>query len=59
MIVPLKTMVNTQRHGNGNIVGFAQQMLINRLTKSEDDKEPPAEKSVESRPPKKLKPARA
>lgn len=43
----------------GNIVGFGQQFLINRLTKSEDDKEPPAEKSVEKRSTKKLKPARA
>jgi YidC/Oxa1 family membrane protein insertase len=43
----------------GNIVGFGQQVLINRLTKSEDDKEPPAEKSVGTRPQKKLKPARA
>jgi YidC/Oxa1 family membrane protein insertase len=43
----------------GNIVGFGQQVLINRLTKSEDDKEPPEKKSVESRPAKKLKPARA
>ena len=43
----------------GNIVGFGQQVLINRLTKSKDDLEPPAEKRVETRPPKKLKPARA
>lgn len=43
----------------GNIVGFGQQMLINRLTKSEDDPEPPAEKDVKIRPPKKLKTARA
>lgn len=43
----------------GNIVGFGQQVLINRLTKSEDDPEPPAEKKVEIRPPKKLKTARA
>ena len=27
----------------GNIVGFAQQFIINRLTKSEDDEQPPAE----------------
>ncbi len=27
----------------GNIVGFAQQFLINHLTKSEDDEQPPAE----------------
>ncbi|HKP45537.1 MAG TPA: membrane protein insertase YidC [Pyrinomonadaceae bacterium] len=26
----------------GNIVGFAQQFIINRMTKSEDDPEPPA-----------------
>jgi YidC/Oxa1 family membrane protein insertase len=43
----------------GNIVGFGQQMLINRLTKSEDDPEPPAKKNVELSPPKKLKTARA
>jgi YidC/Oxa1 family membrane protein insertase len=43
----------------GNIVGFGQQVLINKLTKSEDDKEPPAEKRVQTGPPKKLKPARA
>ncbi len=43
----------------GNIVGFLQQLLINRLTKTENDKEPPEEKKVETRPPKKLKPARA
>jgi YidC/Oxa1 family membrane protein insertase len=27
----------------GNIVGFAQQFIINRLTKSEDDEQPPGE----------------
>lgn len=46
----------------GNIVGFLQQVIINRLTKEEDDKEPPpAEKTVgkSKGPPKKLKPARA
>jgi YidC/Oxa1 family membrane protein insertase len=45
----------------GNIVGFGQQVLINRLTKSEDDEEPPPaeKKGVEVRPPKKLKTARA
>jgi YidC/Oxa1 family membrane protein insertase len=45
----------------GNIVGFLQQVIINRLTKEEDDKEPPAEKLVGKGkgPPKKLKPARA
>lgn len=42
----------------GNIVGFSQQVLINRLTKSEDDKEPPPAKLIETRPPKKLKTAR-
>ncbi len=43
----------------GNIVGFGQQVLINRLTKSEDDEEPPpAEKKAQIRPPKKLKTAR-
>jgi YidC/Oxa1 family membrane protein insertase len=38
----------------GNIVGFSQQMLINRLTKSEDDEEPPEEKRAETRSTKKL-----
>ncbi|HEX8143560.1 MAG TPA: membrane protein insertase YidC [Pyrinomonadaceae bacterium] len=42
----------------GNIVGFSQQVLINRLTKSEDDEEPPEEKRAGARPPKKLSPAR-
>jgi YidC/Oxa1 family membrane protein insertase len=28
----------------GNIVGFSQQFLINHLTRSEDDKEPPEER---------------
>jgi YidC/Oxa1 family membrane protein insertase len=43
----------------GNLVGFSQQYIINRLTKSSDDPEPPGEKSVEMHPTKKLKPARA
>jgi YidC/Oxa1 family membrane protein insertase len=43
----------------GNLVGFGQQVLINRLTKSEDDEEPPEEKRAAARPPKKLSPARA
>lgn len=38
----------------GNVVGFAQQFLINRLTKSEDDEEPPGEKKSEPRSTKKL-----
>ena len=42
----------------GNIVGFSQQLLINRLTKSEDDGEPPKEKKAETRAPKKLNTAR-
>jgi YidC/Oxa1 family membrane protein insertase len=37
----------------GNIVGFGQQVLINRLTKSEDDEEPP-KKTAEARQTKKL-----
>jgi YidC/Oxa1 family membrane protein insertase len=41
----------------GNVVGFGQQVLINRLTKSEDD-EPPPEKKAEARPTKKLSTAR-
>jgi YidC/Oxa1 family membrane protein insertase len=32
----------------GNIVGFAQQFLINHLTKSEDDPQPPAEPRANS-----------
>jgi YidC/Oxa1 family membrane protein insertase len=43
----------------GNIVGFSQQMLINRMIKSEDDEEPPEKKKAETRPPKKFGPARA
>jgi YidC/Oxa1 family membrane protein insertase len=47
----------------GNIVGFGQQFIINRLTKSEDDEEPPkaVDKKVDpqsSKPTKKLSPAR-
>jgi YidC/Oxa1 family membrane protein insertase len=42
----------------GNIVGFSQQFLINHLTKSEDDEEPPGEKKSQARSPKKLSPAR-
>jgi YidC/Oxa1 family membrane protein insertase len=43
----------------GNIVGFSQQFLINYLTKSEDDEQPPAEKNSDTRSTKKLRPARA
>jgi YidC/Oxa1 family membrane protein insertase len=43
----------------GNLVGFSQQFIINRLTKSSDDPEPPGEKDVETQPTKKLRPARA
>jgi YidC/Oxa1 family membrane protein insertase len=42
----------------GNIVGFSQQVLINRLTKSEDDEEPPEEKRAATRSTKKLSTAR-
>jgi YidC/Oxa1 family membrane protein insertase len=44
----------------GNIVGFGQQMLINRLLKSEDDQQPqPPEKGkADTRPKKKLSEAR-
>ncbi|HEV2911985.1 MAG TPA: membrane protein insertase YidC [Pyrinomonadaceae bacterium] len=42
----------------GNIVGFSQQVLINRLTKSEDDEEPPEEKTAGARSTKKLNTAR-
>ena len=38
----------------GNIVGFGQQFLINRLTKTEDDQQPPPGKKAETRSTKKL-----
>jgi YidC/Oxa1 family membrane protein insertase len=41
----------------GNIVGFLQQLIINRLTKSEDEGPPPEGNDVKKKPPKKLKPA--
>lgn len=34
----------------GNLVGFSQQMLINRLVKSKDDEEPPEKNKAETRP---------
>ncbi|HZH30218.1 MAG TPA: membrane protein insertase YidC [Pyrinomonadaceae bacterium] len=44
----------------GNIVGFSQQMVINRLIKSEDDEEPPEKKKAAgSGQPKKLREASA
>ncbi|HEX8456090.1 MAG TPA: membrane protein insertase YidC [Pyrinomonadaceae bacterium] len=43
----------------GNIVGFTQQMVINRLIKSEDDEEPPEKKAAGSGQPKKLREVRA
>lgn len=45
----------------GNIVGFGQQFLINHLTKSEDDPEPPAKKKMKEKTSraKKLETARA
>jgi membrane protein insertase Oxa1/YidC/SpoIIIJ len=42
----------------GNVVGFSQQFIINRLTKSEDDEEPPAQSRAKQGPTKKLSPAR-
>lgn len=42
----------------GNIVGFGQQFLINHLTKTKDDEQPPPEKKAETRSTKKLKTAR-
>ena len=42
----------------GNVVGFIQQFVINRLTKSEDDEGPPAQSRAKSGPTKKLSPAR-
>ena len=41
----------------GNIVGFLQQMLINKMTKEEPP--PPDEKTAKKKPPKKLNPAEA
>ncbi|HVS80363.1 MAG TPA: membrane protein insertase YidC [Pyrinomonadaceae bacterium] len=41
----------------GNIVGFLQQFIINRLTKEETP--PPDEKGAKKKPPKKLSPANA
>lgn len=38
----------------GNLVGFGQQFIINRLTKTEDDQPPPAGKKSETRSTKKL-----
>lgn len=38
----------------GNIVGFGQQFIINRMLKSEDDEQPPPETNKSSRPKKKL-----
>jgi YidC/Oxa1 family membrane protein insertase len=43
----------------GNIVGFLQQLIINRLTKSEDEGPPPEGKGAKKKPTKKLKPAEA
>ena len=43
----------------GNIVGFLQQFIINRMTKTEDDPPPPEEKGAKKKPPKKLSPAAA
>ena len=40
----------------GNIVGFLQQFIINRMTKEEP---PPDDKGLKKKPPKKLKPAEA
>lgn len=42
----------------GNLVGFAQQLIINRMVKSEDDAEPPKD-TEPKKTGKKLKPARA
>ena len=38
----------------GNLVGFGQQFIINRMLKSEDDEQPPPEANKSSRPKKKL-----
>lgn len=42
----------------GNVVGFSQQFIINRLTRSEDDEEPPAPSKAKQKGAKKLSPAR-
>jgi YidC/Oxa1 family membrane protein insertase len=38
----------------GNLVGFGQQFIINRLTKTKDDEQPPPGKKAETRSTKKL-----
>jgi len=38
----------------GNLVGFGQQFIINRLTKTGDDEQPPSGKKAETRSTKKL-----
>src|SRR5215213_10402663 len=38
----------------GNVVGFGQQFIINRLTKTKDDEQPPPGKKAETRSTKKL-----
>src|SRR5262245_31118587 len=43
----------------GNIVGFSQQLIINRLTKTDEEPPPPDAKGAKKKPPKKLKPAEA
>jgi YidC/Oxa1 family membrane protein insertase len=43
----------------GNIVGFLQQLIINKLTRTDDEKPAPDEKNAKKKPPKKLKPAEA
>jgi YidC/Oxa1 family membrane protein insertase len=44
----------------GNVVGFLQQFIINRMTRTEDDRPPPDGKGGNKKPPpKKLKPAEA
>src|SRR3989440_10437886 len=40
----------------GDVVGFSQQFIINRLTKSEDDEEPPAQSRAKPGSTKKLSP---
>jgi YidC/Oxa1 family membrane protein insertase len=43
----------------GNIVGFSQQLIINRLTKTDEEPPPPDVKGAKKKPAKKLKPAEA
>ena len=43
----------------GNIVGFLQQFIINRMTREDDSPPPDAKGAKKKPPPKKLSPAEA